>query len=146
MADLLFDLQQGRRSDKSRVELAVAPAGFAPFDRPTRFQALSPDDVAFRIRSAPNEPEADLAFWAEALRTRMLAAGYHLDAEAAVEASGMAGAMLELGAANGPRDQSYLVALFVDGPQLIIVEATGEAERFRPRRDAILAAIAALRL
>lgn len=39
-----------------------------------------------------------------------------------------------------------MVAVFVDGRHLVIVEATGEAERFAARRDAVLAAVSGLRL
>lgn len=146
LADVLYDLEYGRRADKAGV-LAVAPQGFAAYDKPARFQAISPDDVAYRVRSAKHDPQADLPFWTEALRNRMVAAGYHLDSEQTVKsADGSPGVVLELGAANGEQDQTYLVGLFVDGGRLVIVEATGEAERFKARREAILAAIGQITL
>jgi len=49
--------------------------------------------------------------------------------------------LLELSAADGENDQSYLVAVFVDGSKLIVFEAAGEVERFGPRQDAIHASI-----
>lgn len=140
VADFLFDLEHGRRAAKSRVT-AVAPDGFAAFGKDSRFQAVSPDDVAYRVRSAENDPEADLAFWSEAMRVRMEAAGYHLVEQLDVEAGGRKGVVLDLGAANGEQDQAYMVGLFVDGGWLVIVEATGQAERFAGRREAVLAAI-----
>lgn len=146
VSDLLYDLEYGRRSGRSHA-VAVPPDGFAAYDRPTRFQAVSPDDVAFRVRSEEHEPQADLPFWTEALRNRMVAAGYHLDGEQSIQsADGSSGVVLELGAANGAQDQAYLVGLFVTPRRLVIVEATGEAERFQARREAILAAIRAMRL
>ena len=54
--------------------------------------------------------------------------------------------LLELGAANGERDQTYLVSMFVSGRRLIIAEATGEAVRFRARRDAVVTAIEEMRI
>ncbi len=141
MADLLYDFEVGSRESRS-VLAAQAPAGFAPYERPGRFQALSPDNVAFRVRSAKNEPVADLPFWKEALRTRMSDAGYHVEKQTDItSASGQAGYLLELGAANGEQDQAYAVGLFVVGRKLVIVEASGEAEKFAAHRDAVVAAI-----
>lgn len=143
VADLLGDLQWGRRADRSGVA-AVAPDGFAPYGKPGRFQAVSPDDVIYRVRSAKNKPVADLDFWVEALRGRMVAAGYKLVGEQAVTANGLAGHVLELGAANGEQDQAYVVGLFVHGRRLVLVEATGEAQRFAAHRQAVLDAIGAI--
>jgi hypothetical protein len=146
VADMLDDMETGFRAPWSRA-VAPTPAGFAPFKRQSRFQAVSPDDVAYRVRSARNKPTADLTFWSEALKSRMVAAGYHVISEQAVTAvTGQPGAVLELGAANGEQDQTYLVAIFVRGRHLVIAEATGEAERFRARRGAILAAVSGLEL
>jgi hypothetical protein len=146
VADFLEELEVGWRGTLSR-SLPVAPEGFAPFRRPGRFQAVSPDDVAFRVRSARNKPAAELGFWTEALESRMVAAGYRVRESGPVTAaSGETGALLELGAANGEQDQTYLVAVFVDGRHLIIVEATGEADRFRARRDAVVQAVQGLSL
>lgn len=141
--DLLDDFEYGDRATRSRVK-AVAPAGFAPFRRAWRFQAVSPDEVVYRVRSAKNKPKAELGFWQEALKTRMVDAGYHLENEQAVKAGAAEGYLLELGAANGEQDQAYVVALFVKGRKLILVEATGEAETFAGRRDDVVAAIEAL--
>ena len=143
LVDLLADVQSGRRASRSRLS-AHAPAGFAAYDRSCRFQAVSPDDVVYRVRSASNEPKADLAFWREALRTRMVDAGYHLLSEQDITAGARTGALLELGAANGEQDQTYMVALFVEGRHLVLVEATGEATRVKGHRDAILAALSQL--
>jgi Domain of unknown function (DUF4349) len=143
LVDLLADVQGGRRASPSRLS-AHAPAGFAAYKKGRRFQAVSPDDVVYRVRSVRNDPKADLAFWREALRTRMVDAGYHLLAEGDVTAGARTGALLELGAANGEQDQTYIVALFVEGRHLVLAEATGEATRVKGHRDAILAALSQL--
>ena len=145
VAELLYDLEWGVRGPVSGASVS-APAGFAVYPRSRRFQAISPDDVAFRVRRAKNKPEADLDYWREALRNRMKNAGYTVLAESDVSASGTPGVLLELGAANGERDQTYLVSVFVSGRRLIIAEATGEAVRFRARRDAVVAAIEEMRI
>lgn len=140
LADLLQDGQTGRRAARSAVR-ATAPEGFAAWRKAGRFQAASPDGLLYRVRSVRHKPKADLDFWQEALRNRMVGAGYHLLAEERVAAQGLDGVLLELGAVNGERDQTYLVALLPRGGRLVLVEATGEAEAFRARREAILRAI-----
>lgn len=94
VADFLDSIEGGWRATRSRSE-AVAPSGFAPYKKAGRFQALSPDGVAYRVRSVRNKPKAELPFWKEALRSRMEAAGYHVVAEADVQAAdGAKGALL----------------------------------------------------
>lgn len=144
VAELLADFESGRLRERSRVA-AVAPAGFAPFRPLGRFRAASPDDVVYRVRAVRNKPAADLAFWEEALRTRMEGAGYRVVQAQRVDAGGVPGAVLELGAVNGTQDQTYLVALFVDGGRLVLVEATGERGRFAARREAVFAALGQIR-
>ncbi len=143
MADFLADFQGGQRANRSRWS-AVAPDGFAPYRRAGRFQAVSPDDVAFRVRSVRNKPKAELAFWQEALEKRMVAAGYRLVAKGPVNAGAEPGGLFEFAGANGQQDQAYLVAIFVDGRHLVIAEATGEATRFAARKAAVVAAISGL--
>ncbi|HCH64647.1 MAG: hypothetical protein CL927_02400 [Deltaproteobacteria bacterium] len=145
VSDLLDDMALGVRGPVSGAAV-TAPQGFASWRSARRFQAVSPDDVVFRVRRARNKPQADLAYWQEALRNRMKNAGYTLLAEADISASGTPGVLLELGAADGERDQTYLLCVFVSGRRLIIAEATGESTRFRARRDAVVAAIEAMRI
>lgn len=145
MGDLMVDLAAGRRADRSHARPAV-PDGFSPFKRPARFQAVSADDVIYRVRSVRNQPAAELAFWREALRTRQAEAGYRILAESKVESDGVEGYLIEMSGANGERDQGYLVAIFVVGRRIVIAEATGEAERLGARRAAIVAAMQQLGL
>jgi len=144
LADLVVDFQVGRRAARSGALGRSVPAGFAPYKRKARLQAVSPDDVLYRVRRIRNKPRADLPFWQEALRTRMVDAGYHLVSEGEVVAGARKGALIELTAANGEQDQTYLLALFVTGRKLVLVEAAGPVERFAPRRDAGVAAIQGL--
>lgn len=145
LADLLYDVQNGRRADRS-ASSPVAPEGFAVFRKAGHFQAASADGAVYRVRSVRHKPQAALEFWTEALRNRMIGAGYHVLAEQEIKtADGAPGALFELGAVNGERDQTYVVALIPDGGRLILVEATGEAEGFKAHREAVLAAVAGLR-
>ncbi len=123
---------------------AETPEGFAAFDDWRRFRAVSADGVMYRVRSEENEPEATLDFWKEALRERMTDAGYTFVADQEL-AAGSPGYLLELAAPVGEQDYSYLVAIFVRGDDILIAEASGEVSRFAGRRDAIVAAMAAVK-
>lgn len=145
LADLQWAFRNGRFSHHSASVSAAAPTGFAAWKKTSRFAASSADDVVYRVRTEKNKPFADLAFWTEALRTRQRDAGYTALAEGTTNAaSGQPGAWIELGAANGTRDDVYLVAVFVDDKRLVVVEAAGEAGVFTTHRDAVLAALAKL--
>lgn len=129
-----------------RPYTAATPDGFAAFEssagRGEDFRAVSPDGVVFRVRSEPNKPEADLPFWKEALKKRMLEAGYTFFAERDIKAaSGEPGYLLELSAPLGPRDYNYDVAIFHKGSKIVIAEAAGEVVRMKGRHDAIVAAL-----
>lgn len=125
---------------------AEAPAGFAPYSSSKIYRAVSPDGVVFRIRSEKNEPRAELAFWQEALKKRMLDAGYHFVREGEIKAGPQVGYLLELTAPLGTQDYAYLIALFEEGDRLVLVESAGEIARFAPRRESVLAAIEKLEL
>jgi hypothetical protein len=123
---------------------AVAPAGFAPFEKQGgELRAVSPDGVVYRVRDEKHKPHADLAFWKEALKKRMIDAGYHFVAEQDVSAGGKPGYLLELSAPVGEQDYGYWVAVFDAGSQLVLVEAAGEVTKLAARRDQLLAAIKA---
>ncbi len=120
----------------------AVPEGFALYDTREIVKAVSPDGVMFRIRAEKNEPEADLPFWSEALKIRMLNAGYRFLKESDVMAGNHRGYLLELAAPLGVKDYSYLIALFLnDRDQLLIVESVGEVTLFNTRREDIVAAI-----
>lgn len=141
LADLQDAFRSGRFVHTSGGVTVSAPEGFAPGKRARRFVAVSPDDVVFRVRTARNKPMADLAFWKEAMLTRMTAAGYRVITTGDVKAGDTPGALLELSAPDGAQDAAYLVALFVDGRRLVLVEAAGEVGRFAARRAAVVGAI-----
>ena len=107
-------LEYGERASKSVLQPTRAPAGFAVWRKQGRWQAVSPDGVSLRIRSAkiPSKNRASVDFWSEALETRMLEAGYTLDAEQTLTTDGGHEVhVLELSGANGPVDQAFVVAI-----------------------------------
>ncbi len=125
---------------------AETPEGFAAFDDWSRFRAVSADGVMYRVRSEDNDPKAGLPFWREALKKRMLDAGYIFVSDGELKAASEPGYLLELAAPVGQEDYTYLVAFFVKGSRLVVVEASGEVTKFRPRRAAILAAMSRITL
>ncbi len=55
VSDFLADLAAGERASPSAAR-PIAPEGFAAYKQPSRFQAVSPDDVAYRVRSVKHKP------------------------------------------------------------------------------------------
>ena len=92
---------------------------------------------------AKNDPEADVAFWAEALVRRQTNAGYRLIGQSELSAGSLTGQVIELEAPLGAWDYTYLITLFVDGGDLHVIEAAGRVQDVAPHRDAILKAAAA---
>jgi hypothetical protein len=138
---------------RSLLLLSLAACGGVPFSVPSGFagydgsaRAVSPDGVLFAVRTVPHEPAAELPFWKEAMRRRMDEAGYVFQREGEVRAGSQPGWLLEVAAPMGPVDYLYLVAVFIRGDELVLVEAAGEVTHVEQRRQAMLDAIAALPL
>ena len=146
LADVRDGFRWPRGSGRTRGVTAHAPEGFAVYEKRRPFRATSPDGVLYSVRTLPNEPEATLEFWKEALHKRMEEAGYTVLSEGEVTASGHAGLLLHTVAPNGRQDDAYLIALFLDGGSLVIVESVGEVSRLDARKDAIRKAIEATQL
>jgi hypothetical protein len=122
----------------------MLPEGFAAYPPDGAFKAVTPDGVVYQVRREPNQPYADMAFWKEAMKKRMLAAGYRFGAEAPLAAGPRQGYLLELTAPHGPLDYGYLIAIFVDKENIQIAEAAGEIAALAKHRPALLAAMANL--
>ncbi|MCB9763362.1 MAG: DUF4349 domain-containing protein [Alphaproteobacteria bacterium] len=122
---------------------APTPDGFSPYKQKREHRAVSADGVLYRVRYARHEPEAEPAFWMEAARERMLAAGYTLIRETETTLGGQPGFVLELTAPYGVEDYSYLIAVAPAGRKLLIIEVVGEVSRVEARRNEVLAAVAA---
>lgn len=142
--DLIWGFQQARPDWKTTAAVPEPPEGFSAWRKASRYRAASPDGVLFRVRSVRHKPKADLAFWKEAVRERMVAAGYKLVAESDVEAGGVAGGLVELAAPIGTEDWTYVVAFFPAGGKLVVAEAAGEIGQFDARRAAVTDALRAI--
>ena len=118
--------------------------GFAAYKSTEPYRAVSPEGVMFSIRTAKNEPSADIDFWKVALKKHMLGSGYIFLKESEVTAGSDKGYVLELSAPVGNQDFIYLIAIFVKDSQIKIVESAGEILNFEEKRPAIMAAIGKL--
>ncbi len=125
--------------------LAVPPDGFAVYKKPKHeYRAVSSEGVMYRVRHVKNEPFAELKFWHEALKKRMVDAGYRLLSDTTYE-SGKKKVLLELAAPVGYEDYIYLIDIQMYKKSIIIIEASGESLQFEKHRDAILRAMANLK-
>lgn len=123
---------------------AQAPKGFATFEEGDDFRAANHDGVLYRVRTEDNEPHAELAFWKEALKERMDAAGYVLLGDETLKAQQKPGYLLKLAAPVGTVDYAYWVAIFVHDDNIVLAEATGPATVFKKHEDTIRTAISKL--
>ncbi|MBX2802126.1 MAG: DUF4349 domain-containing protein [Myxococcales bacterium] len=145
--DVIAGHQQERPAWRTRgASLPKPPDGFSAWRKRGRYRAASPDNVLVRIRSEKHKPKAVLPFWKEAVRERMVAAGYSVQGEEDLAVSGAKGALIELAAPLGPQDWSYLVAFFPRGGKLVVFEAAGEVATLDARRQALIDAVNAMNL
>jgi hypothetical protein len=127
----------------------AVPAEFAQYHRGYVFKgplrAMSPDGVLFTVRREKNKPRADLAFWREAMKTRMGQSGYRVVSDTSCTMQGREGALLKLAAPVGNQDYLYWVAFSLNpsGSSILVAEAAGEAKKFLARQEEIAKAIAA---
>ena len=140
ITDVVGGLQHTYPNWKTQAVTPITPDGFSSWKRTKSYRAASPNGVLYRVRTVKHKPEADVVFWREAVRERMLAAGYKVVAEEDLPGGGR----IELVSPLGQEDWTYLISFYLDGSRLVIAEAAGEVSRLDPRRDAIDAAMAAL--
>ncbi|MDH3348001.1 MAG: hypothetical protein OEM02_07870 [Desulfobulbaceae bacterium] len=123
------------------------PQGFASYEETETIRAVSSSGVMYRIKREKNEPYAELAFWKEALKKRMLDAGYIYVKDGDIKVGKRSGYLLELAAPLGTQDFTYLIAVCLqDNKQLVIVEAAGEMVAFLEKRQTIISTIEQLEL
>jgi hypothetical protein len=135
--------EQPPRDQRLRTS-ATAPAGFSAYKKRRVHQSVAADGVRYQVLSARNKPEADLSFWAEALQTRMLLAGYRSIGEPLgeqLDAPGGPVQLLRYGTPLGATDFGYWVGLQVDGRHLIIAEVAGPVDRVEGRAEDLRAAL-----
>lgn len=125
-----------------------APAEFAEYPRGVVFnrslRALSPDGVHFSVRCEKNKPHAEMAYWREAMKTRMSQAGYRILEDTTCAMQGQPAFLLKLATPYGNQDYFYWIAFSLNpsGSKILVAEAAGESKSFLTRQGAIEKAIA----
>ena len=118
-----------------------APAGFAELTEDERYdyRATNADGVVIAVRALRNSPEAGLEFWGHVVDERLRRDGYLADgaAEAVHDERGVPGVMLRYHCTIGGRAHRYLVAVYVRGSKVYVLEAGGDREVFDPVAEVV---------
>ncbi|MCE5326169.1 MAG: hypothetical protein LLG01_07105 [Planctomycetaceae bacterium] len=108
------------------------PGEFVPVERtePYDLKTVSADGVVLARRTQENPKNGTLEFWAQAIGNQLSAReGYKLaDNVAVTSESGVTGRLMTFDALRSGAAFKYLVAVFVKGDKVIVVEAGGRAE------------------
>jgi hypothetical protein len=128
-----------------RVSLKTPP-GFAVLEEQKEYayRATSAEGVVIGVRTEKNEPKGNLEFWSEALDRQLRMSGYAPEADGADvrAAGGLSGRELRYVRKQSGRPHRLWIAVFVTDDRVWVVEAGGDADRFKEKqRKAIQKAI-----
>lgn len=125
------------------------PSGFAVLEDQKEYvyRATSAEGVVLGVRAERNQPHGNLEFWSEALDRQLRHGGYVT--EGALKevhlASGLTGRELRYTRVENGRKQRFWMTVFVTEKRVWVVEAGGDADRFKERTQlAVQKAIASL--
>lgn len=125
------------------------PAGFVPLDQFGDYdvRAVSADGVVIGRKTEDNPENGTIEFWAEAIQIRLAArTGYKLSSSDAVESLyGTPGRLLTWDVDRSGAPYRYMLAVFVDGKDVILAEAGGPVEAFKKHAGAIRLALLSVR-
>jgi len=121
------------------------PKGFAAYPADSdRLEAISPDEVGWRLRILKDQPEASLAFWKAAVRQHLESQGHLVVDSLETKWNGRPAAGYETRRTISGAESAYLVVVSPDGERIAIAEAQGPVESFQRRRAALRAALDSL--
>jgi hypothetical protein len=121
-----------------------APEGFAQLDGQKSYdwRAASAQGVVLAVRTEPNEPRANVDFWADAIDVRLRRGGYTAEARKDVKsASGVDGKQLRYSRVEDQRIYRYWLTVFVTGDRVYVVEAGGDKDSFDPAEKLVERAV-----
>ena len=123
------------------------PKDFLVLDAKSGYQAVTGDDARVWIREFDDPNEASLSFWAKAVEHEFTQQrGYDLVAKGTVKnRRGHEGAWFECAANVRGERIGYLVAIWVDGDEVQVVEFAARADVFAERVEAVRAALPTVR-
>lgn len=115
------------------------PPGFAVLhdQQEYAYRAFSADGLVIGVRAEKNDPKGNLDFWADALDRQLRRGGYAPDGGAAdVRTSGgLAGREIRYTRDQSGRAHRLWITVFVTDDRVWIVEAGGDADRFKERQQ-----------
>ena len=101
-------------------------------------RGVSADGVVVALRSRENLKNGSLKFWHEAVRSELAGRGYRLgETEDITSDAGVAGKMMTFSVRSRGVPFTYILALYVQPRQVLIVEAGGKADDIKARLDDI---------
>lgn len=114
------------------------PPGFAVLDKQKEYvyRAMSADNVVLAVRAEKNDPFGPLEFWADALDRQLRTGGYAADGAGAPvrSAGGLSGRLQQYTRDHNGRAHRFWVAVFVTEARVWVVEAGGDADRFKDKK------------
>ena len=118
------------------------PPGFVRYEESKDFRFITADGVRLQGRRVENKPVANLAFWQDALKEHLEKRGYTFQTADCFQTKlGLDGCTLEFAVPSGAEDWTQSETIFVQGDDVLLIEAAGPYERYAPRRAGITQAL-----
>ena len=135
----------------SCATLVQKPEGFAEVPAwqivATRYKAVSPEGMIYRVRKLKNYPVQSLEFWAEALRNHLEKEGYRSISEGrSFETGDHSGMVFEWAMPYGNQSYIYLTAVVVSEKKIAVAEAAAEHTLYYQYREALLESLASIKI
>ncbi|MBN2341419.1 MAG: hypothetical protein JXX29_08480 [Deltaproteobacteria bacterium] len=109
-----------------------APEQFKRFDTKNSFKYITADGVMLKAREVDNYPKASLSFWKDATKEHLEKSGYlHSETHCFKTDKGLDGCSLTFALPHGAEDWIFQETIFVLDEIIVLVEATGEFNKFK---------------
>ncbi len=110
----------------------TTPDGFVKYEEGSDFKMITADGVRLKARQVENYPQADMAFWKDALARHMIERGYAKKSEHCFKTpKGIEGCTLDFLLPYGADDWILQETIFIEGDQIVLVEVAGPFTRFQ---------------
>ena len=118
-----------------------APDGFAHVGGEYDDRVASANGIVVATRVVPNDPKANLDFWAQAIDLRLRARGYEPSEQPqeVKNEAGLPGRELHYVFFDGTRKNRYVVDVYATSRRILLVEAAGDAGDFEKSLPQVLA-------
>ncbi len=114
----------------------ATPEHFEKYRDTRELKMITPEGVRLKAREVENYPEADLAFWVDALGRHMQKRGYVLESTRCFDTqTGHRGCTLDLMLPYGAKDWVMSETIFVVGRRVVLVECAGPFSLYAQVKD-----------